>query len=79
VSPNRLDDHSSYTGNAQERHQAALTHWEPIFSQKQREWEAKAAELREKLLAAAGKTNDQAIRDEGSEAATEAQGRRTPG
>jgi hypothetical protein len=42
------------------------------ISQKQREWEAKAAELREKLLAAAGKTNDQAIRDEGSEAATEA-------
>jgi hypothetical protein len=72
VSPNRLDDPSSYTGNAQERYQAALTHWEPIFSQKQREWEAKATELREKLLAATGKPNDQAIRDEVSEAATEA-------
>jgi hypothetical protein len=72
VSPDRLDDPSSYAGNAQERYQAALTHWEPIFSRKQREWEAKATELRERLLAAAGKPSDQAIRDEVSEAATEA-------
>lgn len=72
VSPDRLDDPSSYAGNAQERYQAALTHWEPIFSRKQREWEAKATELRERLLSAAGKPSDQAIRDEVSEAATEA-------
>jgi hypothetical protein len=72
VSPDRLDDPSSYAGNAQERYQAALTHWEPIFSRKQREWEAKATELRERLLAAAGKPSDQAIRDQVSEAATEA-------
>jgi hypothetical protein len=72
VSPDRLDDPSSYTGNAQERYQAALTHWQPIFSQKQREWEAKATDLRERLLTAAGKPNEQAVRDEVSEAATEA-------